>query len=720
MKEVLRNKNIAFIGGGMACRAILKIILGETFLGQRPNIVGVADINDQAPGLKYAIMNGIFTTHDYRKLYNIRDLNLIIELTGNDEVRDNINKTKPKNIKLMDHIEALHLWDFVQIEEKKIEVLDEIRKGIADKKGYCALFEHFASDLARILLEERTKDLQEIQEKQERRNRELSSLCAIYTALGSSLKVEDRLGAVADEIIRNLNVDSVGIYISDKENGKLQSAYSTGYADKFWTQERKLGDGILGKVVAEGNSVIFEDITSSDSPYLDLVLKEGLQSAAYIPLISENKSFGVIRISSHTFRRFSPEDKNILEMIGNRLAVAIENSRLHQKTEEFSQVLEQKVVEKTKELEEAYQNLSKSEDRYRSMFNSDPNPIFIVYQKTLKIMDVNSRAVQCYKYLKKDLLKMSFTDLEYDQTDDMVYELTNLPVKQSHFYPKRRHKRKDGNPFFVNIHVISVKHLGQYYLIAATTDITESVEKETQLIQASKMSTLGTMASGMAHELSQPLSIIQASSDFFLKMIRRGETIKNEELQILSEEMVSQVDRAAKIIKHLRDFSRQSDVVMTMLNINEPIKDVFKILGQQLKVHQIEVQLDLTEDIPPIMADYNRIEQVFINLITNATDAMDEKGEELGNQEWERLLKVNSFPENGSIIVAISDTGKGIPKDIVEKIFEPFFTTKKVGKGTGLGMSISYGIVKDYGGTIDVKSEVGKGTTFELKFPICQ
>ncbi|MCJ7618082.1 MAG: ATP-binding protein, partial [Desulfobacterales bacterium] len=134
-------------------------------------------------------------------------------------------------------------------------------------------------------------------------------------------------------------------------------------------------------------------------------------------------------------------------------------------------------------------------------------------------------------------------------------------------------------------------------------------------------------------------------------------------------------------------------------------------LGQQLKLREIEVQLDLDDNIPHIMADNNKLEQVFINLVVNARDAIEEKGKPGGK------VSVRSFFEKGQVKVSVSDTGTGIPEDIIDKIFEPFFTTKEVGKGTGLGMSISYGIIKDYGGTIKVKSQVGLGTSFELEFP---
>jgi signal transduction histidine kinase len=173
------------------------------------------------------------------------------------------------------------------------------------------------------------------------------------------------------------------------------------------------------------------------------------------------------------------------------------------------------------------------------------------------------------------------------------------------------------------------------------------------------------------------------------------------------------VERAAAIINHLREFGRKSGPdEMEQVNINRPIRDVFTLLGQQLKLRQIEVRLDLEEDLPPILGVTNRLEQVFLNLVMNARDAMEEAGE-----EPEKVLHIRSFWREGRVVVTVADTGVGIPEEIRERIFEPFFTTKEVGRGTGLGLSISYGIVEDCGGTIQVQSKVGVGTTFILTFP---
>jgi len=379
--------------------------------------------------------------------------------------------------------------------------------------------------------------------------------------------------------------------------------------------------------------------------------------------------------------------------------------------------LETRVEERTAELRSVNEELRSSEEKYKTLFDSAPNPIFIMDGKTYEILDVNATALEYYQRSKEELSKLTFLDLLYEKDEELEEGLQKLTAHQCCFYPRRRHIRKEGEPFYVNIVACHAMHMGMDCLIATTTDIGENVEKEAQLIQASKLATLGTLASGMAHELTQPLNVIQVASDFFLKKIKRGEEISKDELKTLAEEINSNVDRASKVIKHMRDFARQSDLTRTRVSINDPIRDVFKVMGQQLRVHQIEVELDLEENLPHIMADHNRLEQVFINLVTNAMYAMDDKGLRWGDKKWQRLLKMKTFPANGQVVLTVSDTGKGIPQEVIDKIFEPFFTTREVGQGTGLGMSISYRIISDYGGTIEVESEVDVGTTFTLKFP---
>jgi len=141
-------------------------------------------------------------------------------------------------------------------------------------------------------------------------------------------------------------------------------------------------------------------------------------------------------------------------------------------------------------------------------------------------------------------------------------------------------------------------------------------------------------------------------------------------------------------------------------------------LGHQLKAHRIEVELDLAPDLPPVLADHNRLEQVFVNLVSNAIDAIDEKTEHPGEAvDNQRRIRIRSYGSGDRVVAEVADTGVGIPEDVRGKLFEPFFTTKKVGKGTGLGTSISYGIVQGYDGTIEIESRPGEGAAFRLTFP---
>ncbi|MCP3900123.1 MAG: PAS domain-containing sensor histidine kinase, partial [Desulfobacteraceae bacterium] len=287
------------------------------------------------------------------------------------------------------------------------------------------------------------------------------------------------------------------------------------------------------------------------------------------------------------------------------------------------------------------------------------------------------------------------------------------------FHERLINNKKNQESMYVNIWVSPTEFTEQKVLLVTVIDITFSVETEQQLIQAGKMATLGEMATGVAHELNQPLSVIKTASSFISRKIEKNESIDVEILKTLSQEMESHVDRASKITNHMRLFGRKSVFSKEAVNINESIKRAFDIFSQQLKLREIEVVWELDNNLPQILADSVRLEQVFINLLINARDSIVVLFEKNENTESKikRINIVTSFRKN-IVTAKISDTGTGIPKKIINKIFEPFFTTKKVGEGTGLGLSISYGIIKESGGDISVKNNPEGGVTFTISFPV--
>lgn len=491
--------NVAIVGGGLGCKRIMDIIFDQKISQLKMNLIGVSDINPEAVGYRYARQKGIFTSREYRDLYKLKDLNMIIELTGLEELTREISRSKPGHVHLMDHVAAHLFWDVFQIEERRI--------------------------------------------------------------------------------------------------------------------------------------------------------------------------------------------------------------------------LERQRIEEALIASEA--QLRESERKYRTIFDSTPNSIFILEEKSYEILDVNERALQIYGYEREELIGKPFMDLGvYHYREGVLSSKDDESSTLRSAYQKVGHYKKDGTPFYVNVYAIRSKRGSNLGIVAVTVDITESLAKESQLIQASKMSTLGEMASAVAHELNQPLSAIQIGADLIRNVVEQGGK-GWDDMPEVSRHMMEQVDRAVRIINHLRQFGRKTEIQKEKVNINKPIKDIFTLLGQQLKLRGINVVLDLEDDLPLIIGDTNRLEQVFINLVVNSRNAIEAKKGQFANGNVESTLTVRSFQENGRVVVTVTDTGTGIPVDLKDKIFEPFFTTKEVGKGTGLGLSISYGIVKDYDGTIEVESELGKGATFKLTFPAC-
>ncbi len=362
--------------------------------------------------------------------------------------------------------------------------------------------------------------------------------------------------------------------------------------------------------------------------------------------------------------------------------------------------------------------LMESEEKYRSLFDSGPDPIFVLDRETLEILDANASAEETYCYSRQELIGHSFVELGLfeDEETGLSFFSTDSDEDSYLMYSRVRHYKKGRVPFYVSVHFCLTRYKETEAIIVSVTDITEMIEKDAQLIQASKMTTLGEMSAGMAHELNQPLNAIKMGNEYLKMMIEKGKTVSQNDLYQVVNEVSDQVDRAAKIIDRLREFGRKADFTREKVDINKSIRDVLAIIGRQLSLQNIEVKLDLDQTVPPILAHKNRLEQVIFNMVTNARDAIGQKKESV-DKTSERVITIRSYQHDGRVAVTVSDTGIGIPRLVKERIFEPFFTTKEVGKGMGLGLSITYGIVRDYGGEIGVESEEGKGSTFRITFP---
>jgi PAS domain S-box-containing protein len=370
-------------------------------------------------------------------------------------------------------------------------------------------------------------------------------------------------------------------------------------------------------------------------------------------------------------------------------------------------------ITERKQLED---KLEQSEKKYHAIFNNIPNPVFVLAPESLDILDCNDSVATVYGYHRSDLIGTSFADLFWDPPGPLVIK----SLKASALVERVKHRSKEGQQRYVTIRISPSEYDGQKVRLVTISDITKRLEAEQQLIQASKMATLGEMATGVAHELNQPLSVIKTASNFFMRKLRKHEPIKEDIFLAMAEEIDSHVQRAAKIITHMRQFGRKTDPNLEKVQINAVLRQAFEIFSQQLKVRGIEVAWRIEENLPLILGDPGRLEQVMINLLLNARDAIEQGGESVpssGAQPAKRI-RLTTSRSLSKVILEVCDSGIGVPENIRDKIFEPFFTTKKVGQGTGLGLSISYGIIKECNGRITVRSNPEGGSCFVLKFPI--
>jgi two-component system, NtrC family, sensor kinase len=257
--------------------------------------------------------------------------------------------------------------------------------------------------------------------------------------------------------------------------------------------------------------------------------------------------------------------------------------------------------------------------------------------------------------------------------------------------------------------VLGRKYRDEYsYLAMAINQMLHELQaREDQLRQSVKMAAVGTLTSGIAHELNNPLNNIALNTESLLDSF--SELGEEQKLRML-EQIYAQVERASSTVRSLLDFTRREPLTFAATSLAKEIRHTAGLAVNELELAGVDLDLELDDDLPQVMGNPRNLQQVFLNLILNAIQAMPGGGR----------IRVRGAVENDFVRVDVSDNGCGIPREHLDKVFDPFFTTKETGEGTGLGLSVSYGIVEKHGGRITVESELGEGTTFSVYLPVAR
>ncbi|MBT4873707.1 MAG: PAS domain S-box protein, partial [Desulfobacula sp.] len=514
----LKGLKIAIIGGNSPCKQILEILLGPGLKELDLKVVVIADTLTQVEGIKYAREKGLFTTLDYNQVCELSGIDVILKLKNDEILSCILEKVNTEHVSIidLDAYRAKSFLNFLLAEEERLKIKRKIHADKVDKQEIANLFDQFTATIHKNA-EEESRYLKDEREDLLEMEKELSQIIQ-----GSMIPTF---------IINNEHILTHWNRACEELTG--HNAYELVGTDRQWVPFRSakrptMADVIVGEMSEEEVSKYYGASWRKSG-----LINEAYEAEEFFPHLGTDGKW--IFFTAAPIK--SPDGKVIGAI--ETLKDLTQDKKTHEELEL-----------QDKELSTLYDKYKKSEEKYRSLFNNNPNPIFIIDRQTLEILDVNHRVEEEYGYTKTELLGTPFLDIG-DSSDETVKEaLKELPENKSILFTKKKHFKKDKSSFFVNVKAVHTTYSHRDVLIASATDITESVEKETQLIQAGKLATLGTMAAGMAHEINQPLNVIQICSDLILKMIKKGLKIPDDELVIMANDIIDNVARAAGVIKH--------------------------------------------------------------------------------------------------------------------------------------------------------------------------
>src|SRR6266851_665043 len=509
---------------------------------------------------------------------------------------------------------------------------------------------------------------------------------------GRTVSATTALDPLLDSLITRLrqvmNVERLAIFIEDER------------APAGYRVARTAGLSAPMTVPAD-----FRDMIRTRSAETGVVRADDLESAPegngfvrrvlhyYVPCVVRGRMVAVIGLGrSADGALLSSEDVEILRTVSGYVAVAIENSLLYQEQQQHAAELEL--------LKEFNESIVES-----------INVGLIAVDLYGRITRLNSALEEMFSLGRDEAIGLSVEDLFVEDFADTLKQVLGpdgWQLRQTRQIYQLHTATRAGRSLVLNIALapLCADSREQTGALVVFEDVTERLQLEDQLQQREKLSSIGMLAAGVAHEVNTPLTGVSSYTQMLLGMLP-----KNDPKHALLEKVSRQADRASEIVNNLLNFSRTGSAAeFTGLDIHRVLDDTLQLLEPQLRRSQIDIVRDYGDNLPRVHGNSVKLQQVFTNLILNARDS-------IANGNGRVSLSTRNGDDDGLLVVEVADTGVGIAPEDVAKIYDPFFTTKGVGRGTGLGLAVTYGIVQEHDGHISVSSTPGRGTTFRITLP---
>jgi two-component system, NtrC family, sensor kinase len=509
--------------------------------------------------------------------------------------------------------------------------------------------------------------------------------------LSSQTDLRTLLNSIVDRLPRTLLVARVAVFLSDDDSQHYTLGAGHGLPQELNMPGLNLDMSFLDFDLPGAGSHIFLENTQQA-----LHLTESQRAAAalldlnyYLPCRLQDKTIAVIGLGRTTGGDFlSSEDVELLESLASYIGIAIQNARLYAR-------LEEKITE--------YERLKEFNENIVESINVG----ILAVDLADRIESWNTQMEAMYALSREEAIGQPLSMIfprEFMSEFNRMRDETGVHNLYKFRLTTRAGETRTANIAIAPLVSRNFRTVGRIILV---DDFSDRVELEAQLMQAEKLSSIGLLAAGVAHEVNTPLAVISSYAQMLAKQVRG-----DERLGPLLDKITQQTFRASEIVNGLLNFSRTSGTEFRELDLNQVIQDTLTLLEHQFKTSRVQLDIALEQELPCILGNPGKLQQVFLNLFLNAKDAMAGGG----------TLVVKTL-SNGHVAVQIGDTGSGIAPEHMQRIYDPFFTTKTAPKqgerrGTGLGLAVTYGIIQEHAGKIQVESRVGQGTTFHLEFPM--
>jgi two-component system NtrC family sensor kinase len=471
------------------------------------------------------------------------------------------------------------------------------------------------------------------------------------------------------------------------DDGKIHVVVGTGVGKRLRGMTIPIASSAMGRVIRTGTSWAVRDVAEHADEIDDALYRHvanEIRAVAIVPIARRGERIGAVTVAAREAREFTAADLERIEAMGDLLSVSLENAEL-------------------------VETLRQAEWRFRTLFRAAPDAVFTVLQSG-RIREANDAVRDLTGLDPLQLVGRPVVDLVADGDRQKLLNALGATFEGSASRLEVSFQNDSGGRSTPTRRIVAVAmsrlpEADPPSVLIVGRDVTAEREMRVRLMESDRLAAVGELVAGVAHEVNNPLSSISA---FAQLLLRDGglNASQRESIEVIKSETL----RASQVVKDLLAFARRSEPQREPLDLNGVVQRTLRLRGYQLTSNKIHVDTHLAPELPPVVGDARQLQQVCLNLVTNAIQAMAATGAP-------GTLTITTRRDGPHVVLEMRDTGAGIPETAKAHIFEPFFTTKGEGEGTGLGLSVSYGIVTAHGGTIEVPSTSAAGTTFRVTLP---